>query len=331
MEIRFISATVIRGILTPTRCIELMDQAMRQVSRGEAELPLRHGLPLMNGKGILGMMPGYLKACGDRPACFGIKLNSLFPDNPAFGLPSHLGLIVLYEAEHGKPIAVLDADVITSLRTAAASALATRELSRPESSTLAIIGTGEEARTHIPAVQSVRDIDCIDVWGRNAAHARVLCDEFSTLEGVDIRPRDSVEAAVENADIICTVTAAPVPVLQGSWIPPGAHLNLVGSSFPTAREVDNEAVKRGRFYVDYRKSTLNQAGELLNAIAEGAVDESHIVGEIGSVLIGDVLGRQSAEEITIYKSLGVAAQDLASAWYVYDRSCEQGLGQLVTM
>ncbi len=331
MEIRIINKALIHQLLPPEKCIELMDQAMRQVSLGEAALPLRHALPLMNGNGMLGMMPGYLKASGDRPDCFGIKLNSLFPDNPKHGLPSHLGLVVLYEAEHGKPIAILDADVITSLRTAAASGLATRELSRPESSTLAMIGTGEEARTHIPAVLAVRDIDTINVWGRNAAHAQALCDEFSGLDGVDIRAYDSVETAVQAADIICTVTAAPTPVLEGAMIPSGAHVNLVGSSIPTAREVDNEAVRRGRFYIDYRESTLNQAGELLSAIREGVVDESHIVGEIGSVLVGDVAGRQSAEEITIYKSLGVAAQDLASAWFVYQASCDQDLGQVISM
>jgi alanine dehydrogenase len=331
MDIRFINEQVIKQLLTPAKCIELMDQAMRQVSLGQAELPLRHGLPLPNGKGMLGMMPGFLGASGEQPDCFGIKLNSLFPGNPAVGLPSHLGLVVLYESENGKPIAVLDADVITSLRTAAASGLATRELSRPESATLAIIGTGEEARTHIAAMMAVRDIKRILVWGRNEAHAQAVCDEFSDLPDTELLTSATVQDAVSSSDIICTVTAAPTPVLEGAWIPAGAHVNVVGSSIPTTREIDTEAVVRSRFYIDYRLSTMNQAGELLTAIAEGAVDESHIVGEIGSVLLGEVTGRKSDSEITMYKSLGVAAQDLASAWYLYSESSQKGLGQVVQM
>jgi ornithine cyclodeaminase len=331
MDIRFINEEVIREILTPDRCIELMDQAMRQVSLGQADLPLRTAMPLPNGNGMLGMMPGFLGACGDQPDCFGIKLNSLFPGNPAVGLPSHLGLVVLYEADNGKPICVLDADVITSLRTAAASGLATRELARPDSSTLAIIGTGEEARTHIPAMMAVRDITDIIVWGRNPAHARALCDEFSGLQDVTCSSCDSVEEAVSHADIICTVTASPDPVLKGAWIPDGAHVNLVGSSVPTDSEVDTEAVVRGRFYVDYRISTMNQAGELLAAIDEGAVDDSHIIGEIGAVLLREVPGRLTESEITIYKSLGVSAQDLASSWYLYEQAGKLGLGQVVQM
>jgi ornithine cyclodeaminase len=335
MDIRFIDKALIESLMPPPKCVELMDQAMRQVSLRECALPLRKGLPLMNGKGLLGWMPGYLRASDDGggayPDHFGIKLNSLYPDNPRHGFSSHLGLVVLYEADHGRPVAILDADVITSLRTAAASALATRELSRPESTTLAIIGTGEEARTHIPAMLAVRDIEEIKVWGRTPAHVEALCEEFSGLEEVAVEAAESVEAAVSGADVICTVTAADDPVLLGEWLPAGVHLNLVGSSIPEAREVDNEAVRRGRFYIDYIESTLNQAGELLRAIDDGVVDETHIVGEIGDVLLGKVPGRQSPDDITIYKSLGVAAQDLASARYLFDECERRGLGQVVVM
>lgn len=331
MDIRFIDSTVIRGVLTPDRCIRLLDEAMRQVSLGETCLPLRQAMPLPGRSGLYGLMPGYLGAGEARPECFGVKLISLFPKNPSRGLPSHLGLILLHEADSGKPLAILDADVITSLRTAAASALATRELSRTDARTLAVIGTGEEARSHIPAILTVRDIRSVLVWGRNPDRAAALCSEFARLEGVRCETRTSIEAAVREADIICTLTSAKTPVLRGAWIPKGAHVNLVGSSVPSSCEVDTETVVRGRVYVDYLESARNQAGELLEAIRQGVIDESHIVAEIGAVLLGKAPGRQSREEITIYKSLGILAQDLAASWFVYAQAEARDLGQVVNL
>lgn len=331
MDIRLINGSIIRELLTPEVCISLLEETMRQVSRGEAVLPLRQAMPLPNGRGLFGMMPGYLGAGPDRPDTFGIKLLSLFPENSKVGLPSHLGLMVLSEAETGKPLAILNADIITSLRTAAASGLATRVLSRPDSQILAIIGTGEQARSHVRAMLSVRDIKEILVWGRNEAHAQALCEQFSDIDGVVCEPRPTVEAAVRNAEIICTVTASKTPILYGRWISVGAHLNLVGSSTATVSEVDTEAVTRGKFYVDYRNSALNEAGELLKAIEQGAISESHILGEIGSVMLGEIPGRQRSDDITIYKSLGISAQDLSVAWYLYRHACERGLGELIEL
>jgi ornithine cyclodeaminase len=327
MEIRVIDEPLIRELLPPETCIEVVDETMREVSRGNVELPLRRGMKLPNGNGVLGMMPGYLGA----PECFGIKLVSLFPGNHAAGLPSHLGLMVLYEALQGKPIAILDGNVITGVRTAAASAVATRALARADAAKLAVLGTGDQAREHIPAILAVRDIREIALWGRDHDKATVLAEALSEVHRIPITASVKVGTAVEDADIICTVTSTREPILNGAWIPAGAHVNLVGSSVPNAREVDTAAVLRGRFFVDYRTSTLNQAGELLTAMNEGAVDENHIVGEIGELLLGEVEGRQSLDEITIYKSLGIAAQDLAAAWHVYTEAAASGQGQVVQL
>jgi len=322
MKIRCISPDTIRNYLTPDRCIDLVDDAMRAVSSGNVELPLRWGMKLPNGNGVLGMMPGYL----GEPECFGIKLVSLFPGNTATGLSSHLGLMVLYEPEHGQPVAIMNADVVTALRTAAASALATRELARPDASVLAILGTGEQARAHVPAMLAVRNIEHINIWGRRSEKAAELATELAQQSDVPISTFDRADQTVANADIICTVTASREPILNGEWMPYGAHVNLVGSSVPNAREVDSDVVVRSRFFVDYRASTMTQAGEFLKAIEDGLVGEDHIAGEIGEVLLGRVDGRASPDEITVYKSLGVAAQDLAAARYVYEQASAAGAG-----
>jgi ornithine cyclodeaminase len=221
--------------------------------------------------------------------------------------------------------------VITGVRTAAASAVATRALARADAARLAVLGTGDQAREHIPAMLAVRDIREIALWGRDHDKATVLAEALSEVHRIPITASVKVGTAVEDADIICTVTSTREPILNGAWIPAGAHVNLVGSSVPNAREVDTAAVLRGRFFVDYRTSTLNQAGELLTAMNEGAVDENHIVGEIGELLLGEVEGRQSLDEITIYKSLGIAAQDLAAAWHVYTEAAASGQGQVVQL
>jgi ornithine cyclodeaminase len=325
MRIRAISEELIRELLTPAVAIDVVDAAMREVSSGNAELPLRWGLKLPHG--AMGMMPGYL----GRPESFGIKLASLYPGNPAHGLPSHLGLMVLFEADRGEPLALLSADALTSLRTAAASAVATRALARDDATKLAILGTGEQARSHVPAILAVRDIESVAIWGRDARNADALARELDAAVGPPVKASDDAEAAVRNADIVCTVTASREPILRGDWLQPGTHLNLVGSSVPDTREADTTVVERGRFFVDYRESAFAQAGELLTAIDEGTVGKNHVLAEIGEVLLGAAEGRTADAEITIYKSLGVAAQDLAAAWYLYEAAEAKNLGSVVEL
>ena len=325
MRIRAIGETVIRDLLEPAVAIDVVAAAMREVSLGNVELPLRWGLKVPNG--VMGMMPGYLGA----PECFGIKLVSLFPGNPAAGLPSHLGLMVLFEAERGQPIALLDGNVVTSLRTAAASAVATRELARENAEEMLVVGTGEQARAHVPAILAVRQLKRVRIWGRDTSKAMDLANELEQEFSVAVQTCTDLQSAVANADIVCTVTGARDPIVQGAWLQPGTHLNLVGSSVPEAREVDTEAVRRTHFYVDFRTSAFAQAGELLTAISEAAVDAAHVRSEIGEVLLGKSEGRTSDEQITVYKSLGVAAQDLAVAWYVHQSAEAGNFGSIVEL
>lgn len=292
-------------------CIPIVRQAMIAFSRGQTRQHLRSIIPL--AKGAFAIMPG---AIGE-DAPFGAKLISVYPRNPAIGRQAHQGLVVLFEPETGEPVCVVHAGEITAIRTAAASAVATDALARSDSHRLAILGAGEQAATHARAITKVRDIRSITVWGRSMERAQAFAGRMGAELGLPVAAVADVEAAVAEADIICTVTAAREPVLKGAWVRPGAHLNLVGSSVAGPVEVDNDLVVRSRFIVDSREGVLSQGAEFLAAKAAGLIGDDHIAAEIGQVLAGDVAGRRSAAEITVYKSLGHVVQDLASAWALY--------------
>jgi ornithine cyclodeaminase/alanine dehydrogenase-like protein (mu-crystallin family) len=323
MRLRILRGAEIKTLLPMAACIELMRTTMIAVSEGRATIPPRTVTPVSNG--LLGVMPGHLA----EPDCFGVKLLSLFPGNHAAGLSSHLGLVLLFEPEHGRPVALLDAAELTAIRTAAVSGLATQLLAREDAGDLAILGSGEQARSHLEAMLAVRTIRSVRVWSRNTAHAADFAEEQGKRHGLDIEPVASAEQAVRAADLICTVTASPDPVLHGDWIAPGVHLNIVGASRIAAAEVDIDAVVRSRFYVDFRQSAWLEAGELRRAIDAGAVTRDHVLGEIGEVANGAVAGRTSPADITLFKSLGVSAEDLASAHYVLGRAEAEGVGQVV--
>jgi ornithine cyclodeaminase len=292
-------------------CIPIVRQAMIAFSRGQTRQHLRSIIPL--AKGAFAIMPG---AIGE-DAPFGAKLISVYPRNPAIGRQAHQGLVVLFEPETGEPVCVVHAGEITAIRTAAASAVATDALARSDSHRLAILGAGEQAATHARAITKVRDIRSITVWGRSMERAQAFAGRMGAELGLPVAAVADVEAAVAEADIVCTVTGAREPVLKGAWVRPGAHLNLVGSSVAGPVEVDNDLVVRSRFIVDSREGVLSQGAEFLAAKAAGLIGDDHIAAEIGQVLAGDVAGRRSAAEITVYKSLGHVVQDLASAWALY--------------
>jgi ornithine cyclodeaminase len=293
------------------------------VSQGRARIPLRSVVPVTNG--FMGVMPGALA----EPDCFGLKLLSLFPGNPAAGLSSHLGLVLLFEPEHGRPVAMMDAAEITAIRTAAASGLATDLLAGPDAGDLAILGAGEQAHSHLEAMLAVRPIRRVRVWSRTAAHAEAFAASQSARWNIPIEAVADPEAAVTGADLICTVSASREPILTGAWIAPGAHLNVVGASRAEAVEIDTDAVVRSRFFVDYRPSTQAEAGEYLRALASGAIAEDHIQAEIGEVASGARPGREAPSDITLYRSLGIAAQDLAAAHFLLDAARAAGVGQTV--
>jgi alanine dehydrogenase len=325
MEIRVLRAAEVRALLPMKDCVELMRRAMIALSEGRAVVPLRSVMAMPDARGMLGNMPGYLAD----PECFGVKLVSLMPHNKPPQYSSHLGLVLLFEAEHGCPVAILDAAEITAIRTAAASGLATRLLARPDAGDLAILGAGEQARSHLEAMLAVRPLRRIRVWARDRGKAEGFAETQGARHGVAIEALGGVREAVESADIICTLTKAREPILFGDWIARGAHLNVVGSSIAAAAEIDTAAVAQSRFFVDCRNSTVNEGGEYLRALRSGAVTAGHIAAEIGEVANGTKPGRTSPDEVTLYKSLGVAPQDLASAHYVLEKARAAGIGQLI--
>lgn len=311
---RVIGQDEVRTRLTYEVCIPIVRQAMIAFSRGETRQLLRSIIPLDQGR-MFGVMPG---ALGEQ-ACFGAKLVSVFPENFALGRQSHQGVVVLFDGESGIPICVAHAGEITAIRTAAASAAATDALARPESRRLTLLGYGEQARTHLRAISKVRALSDVRVWGRDFGRAQAFAAEMSAATGLAVRALAGGRAAVEGADIICTLTSSKTPVLHGDWVAPGAHVNLVGSSYAGPVEVDHDLVLRARLIADSREGVLAQGAEVLAAKAAGLIDDSHVVGEIGEVFDGRLAGRQSPDQITAYKSLGHIVQDLASAQALMER------------
>ena len=309
---RVIHRDEVKQRLTYEACIPIVREAMIAFSNGETRQLLRSLIPLANGH-VFGIMPG---ALGDN-APFGAKLISVYPENFEKGRQSHQGVVVLFDPEDGAPVSVVHAGEITAIRTAAASAVATDALARKNARRLAILGYGEQAETHARAISKVRAIETVRVWGRSAERAEKFCRHMSEKLGIPFLAAKNAEEAVRDADIVCTVTAAPEPILKGTWVRPGAHVNVVGSGFAGPSEIDTDLVVRSRFFVDSREGVLAQGAEFLRAKEAGAIDDTHILGEIGQVLAGAVSGRTSEDEITIYKSLGHVVQDLASAWALY--------------
>lgn len=325
MEIRVLRGPDVRKLLPMSECIDLMQRTMIAVSEGRVVLPLRSILVMPGDRGMMGMMPGYLAD----PECFGVKLVSLIPRNKPPQYSSHLGLVLLFEAEHGQPVGLLDAAEITAIRTAAASGLATRLLARADAGDLALLGAGEQARSHLEAMMCARKLRRIRVWARDPAKAKAFADSEGSLHRVPIEVAATVRDAVAGADIVCTTTKARDPILLGDWLSPGVHLNVVGSSIAAAAEIDTPAVVKSRFFVDCRNSTVNEGGEYLRALRSGAITPDHILAEIGEVANGSKEGRCSPLDMTLYKSLGIAPQDLASAHYILEKARAAGIGQVI--
>jgi ornithine cyclodeaminase/alanine dehydrogenase-like protein (mu-crystallin family) len=315
---RYIDREEVARRLTYEVCIPLVRDAMIAFSTGVTRQLLRSIIPLAEGH-LFGIMPGALGA----NAPFGAKLLSIFHENTVRGMQSHQGVIVLFEPETGVAVCCVHAGEVTAIRTAAASAVATDALARKDAHRLAILGCGEQAATHARAIGRVRALDSITVWGRSHERARVFAEsmraELGIPLGIPVTAAASVQHAVADADIICTVTSAQEPILEAAWVAPGTHINAVGSSHAGPVEIDNALVAASRFYVDSREGVLAQGAEFLRAKHAGLIDDGHILGEIGEVLAGRIAGRGTPQEITIYKSLGHIVQDLASGWWLYSQ------------
>jgi ornithine cyclodeaminase len=313
-----LNASEVAESLAYDACISVVRDAMIAHSSGTTRHLLRSFIGMGEGR-TFAQMPAALAIDG----YFGAKLVSVFadPDDPAHR--AHRGVVVLFEGTSGEPVCVADAGAVTDIRTGAASAVATDALARPDASALAVLGTGNQAGSHIKALSLLRQFEKVTVWGRNEQRAQEFAGRMTDETGLDIGTAGSAQAATADADVICTVTSASEPILFGEWLSPGTHVNVVGSSAPGPVEVDDQLVVESRFFVDCREHVINHGAEFLRAKKAGLIDDDHIVAEIGEVLSGRVEGRRSRDEITVYKSLGHAVQDLAAVAYLYQQAGNQ--------
>lgn len=301
MKLLVLNEHEVHELLTMRECITVMEEALADLARGKVTNPLRHMIRGEGTSGILGLMPAFR---GD----YGLKEICVYPGNPARGLDTHLGLVILHDGETGAPKAIMNASAITAIRTAAVSAVATKLLAREDAKVLAVIGSGVQGQSHLETIPLVRDIREVRMFSRTRQqNAR------------------SIEEAVKGADIIVTATSAKEPILKREWISPGTHINAVGSSVKSTRELDSGTVKAASLFIDRRESTLNESGDYLMS----GVGPEHIRAEIGEILIGKAKGRTSRDEITLFKSLGLAVEDLASAQFLFQKAERTGRGTWV--
>ena len=322
MALDIYDAAAVRALLDYPGCIAAVRAAMCALSADGRQMPLREILQLSPDH-LFATMPGVLSAHG-----FGAKLVSVFPNRGLPGRSRHQGVVVLFDEQDGRPLAIADAEEVTAIRTGAASAVATDVLARPGARRLAILGNGLEAATHLRAIACVRPLEDVAVWGRSPGKVGAFVARMSAETGLPIRAVADAREAVAGADIVCTVTASPAPVLEGAWVKPGTHVNVVGSSYAGPMEVDHALVAASRFIADSVRSVKAAGAEYLSAREAGLIREDHLVGEIGDVLLGRLPGRRDECEITLYKSLGHIVQDLAAVRYIHERrheSCQRKL------
>ncbi len=300
------------GLLSMETCIGLMERTLADLSDGRFIQPPRSVLRLP-GNDLFGFMP----ACLGEGDYFGAKVITAFHGNAGTGYPSHMGYVMLFEPAHGSLVAMVDATSVTRIRTGAASAVATKLLSRKDACVLALIGAGAQARSHLEAIRLVRKIERVAVYDIVAQSAARFAREAGEKYDVPVSVSGSVEEAVRDADIICTLTTSVEPFLGLGWVKPGAHINAVGAFTPDRREVNSELVAASRLYADEVGAMKRECGEYIIPASEGLIDEHHILGSIGDILLGRAPGRLNGTDITLFSALGQAAEDVACARYVF--------------
>jgi alanine dehydrogenase len=324
---RLLTEQQVHSLLPMPDLIAAMESALAKFSAREVLQPVRSVLTVGPTKAYFGLMPAYVPS----PASLGAKLVTVFGENHKRNLPSHLATILLLDPETGALQAIMDGRYITEARTAAVSAVSTRFLSKPEASTLAIIGSGVQARSHLEAYQLVRQLKQVRIWSPKQRSREQFVDDMSGQVPVPIVAAESAEAAVTGADLIVLVTSSPTPVIDDAWVSNGAHVVCVGACRPNQQEMPPALVKRSRLYVDSKAAAVVEAGDVVMNIASKLFDESHIRGELGELVLGRIEGRRSADEITVFKSLGMAVEDVVAADLVFRRAAESGAGTELTL
>ena len=317
-----LSEKEVRSLIDVEELIQALERAHIQFSTGKAVMPVRLVVPLPEIKGRITSMPAYL---GEDKA-LGMKVVTYFPENPKQGLPIILATVFLYSTESGKLLAVMDGTYVTAIRTACISAVATRALANPETPVLGVLGAGVQARAQIRTLCKVRKIREIKVYDVLEKSVQSLKEELEPEVGIKIEAVETAEQAIRNVDLLVTVTTAKEPIVRVDWLKPGVHINAIGSHRPDLREIDGATMKRAKVFVDSREAILAECGDVLLAIKEGAITEGHIAAEIGEVLAGKKAGRTNAGEITLYKAVGIAIQDVATAKLIYQTAVEKKVG-----
>ncbi len=322
MKLRLLSRDDVQRALPMRECIEVIKTAFAQLSAGEAHAPLRTQLPVPAHDGVTLFMPAYLAQSGD----LGAKIVSVFPRNLERGLPTIHAVVIVVDGETGAPVALMDGTYLTALRTGAASGAATDLLARPDAQVVAVFGAGTQGRTQLEAVCAVRPIARALVFDADPDRAARYAAEMRGSIPADVRVAASPAEAVRQADVICTATTSSTPVFDGRDVRPGTHINAIGAYTPQMQEVDAETIRRAKVVIDSRQASLAEAGDLLIPLQQGLITEAHIHAELGEIVLGRRPGRERADEITYFKSVGVAVQDVAAARRVLDRAAELGLG-----
>ncbi len=330
MDLLVLSERDVHALLPMADCIAVMKEALSALARGDAYQPLRMVMRTPDGAGFLGLMPGHL-APSTPVGGLGVKAVTVFSGNAARGMDTHQGGVLLFDPDTGRLSALMHGGAITAIRTAAVSGVATDTLARADAGELAILGAGVQARTHLSAMAAVRRLRRVRVWSRTNERARQFMAEQAQRYDIPIEAVHSPEESVRGADIVVTVTASHEPILERAWLKSGAHINAVGSSLSSAREIDSATVAAARVFVDRRESAMAEAGDLIIAAREGAFNLDRIEAELGEVLIGKHPGRRSGDELTLFKSLGLAVEDVAAAAFVVRRAIERGAGQRVEL
>jgi ornithine cyclodeaminase len=322
-----LSESQVASVLDYDLAIDAVARGLSALSRGAAIQPVRAVLRGLPGGSLFGVMP----ACLPEAPALGLKAVTLANSNLERGLPTHQACILLVDPRTGIPVALMDGRLITEVRTAAASAVATRTLAPPGASVLALLGSGVQARSHLRAIQRVRKLSDVRVWSPSPANRETFAAKEGAAAPYPVRAVGSAREAVDGADIVVTATASPTPVLEEGWLKPGAHINAVGSATPAARELSGPLVGACRIWLDSAEAAWREAGDLILARQEGLLDEARVVGELGALVAGLVPGRQSGSEITLFKSLGVAVEDVATATAVMQRAQERGVGLTIDL
>jgi ornithine cyclodeaminase/alanine dehydrogenase len=318
----------IESFLTIQDTIDIVEEAFKEYQQGTVKMPLRSVIAVEKHAGSVLYMPALLQGMG----ALGVKVVSVYPKNPTeYHLPTTIGVVLLNDPKTGNPIAIMDGSFLTAMRTGAVSGVATKYLARKNAKELGIIGTGVQGRMQVTAVCKVRPIEKVKAYDIVPDQRSRFCEQISKDLGVQTIEAHTSEEAVRNSDIVITSSSSKEPVLKSEWLKAGAHINGIGSHTPNAREIDATTIKRAKLIVDTREAALKEAGDIMIPIAQGIITPEHIFAELGEIVTGKKQGRENDEEITLFKSQGLALQDVSTAWRIYELATKKGIGKSITL